>query len=238
METDQPLEIFYEDNHVLVVRKPAGILSQADDTGKPDLLNLLKRDIKQRYQKPGAVFLGLVHRLDQPVSGLMVFARTSKAASRLSEQVRTHQLGKFYLAVVKGCPEPAAGRLEDHLEKNCMTNLVRVVEPGQGQPAFLDYEVVATDPERDCSLVRITLGTGRSHQIRVQFASRGWPLLGDQRYGPSTREETQKNKVRMDLALFAYRLTFKHPTREEVMDFSISPPDTPPWSYFLTALES
>jgi len=238
MDSDRPLDILYEDNHVLVVKKPAGILSQADDTGKPDLLTLLKNDIKQRYQKPGAVFLGLVHRLDQPVSGMMVFARTSKAASRLSEQVRTHQLGKYYLAVVQGCPAPPAGRLEDHLEKNRQTNQVRVVEAGKGQPAYLDYEVVATDPVQNCSLVRITLGTGRSHQIRVQFASRGWPLLGDQRYGPDARDDKQKNKVRMDLALFAYRLTFKHPTRNELLDFSINPPDTPPWSYFRTDLET
>jgi len=237
MEPDQPLEILYEDNHVLVVKKPAGILSQADDTGKPDLLTLLKNDIKRRYQKPGAVFLGLVHRLDQPVSGLMVFARTSKAASRLSEQVRTHQLGKQYLAVVQGYPAPMAGRLEDHLEKNRQTNLVRVVEAGKGQQAFLDYEVVATDPERQCSLVHITLGTGRSHQIRVQFASRGWPLLGDQRYGPAAYVDRQKNKVQMDLALFAYRLTFKHPTRDELLDFSINPPNTPPWSYFRATLK-
>jgi len=238
MEPDQSLEILYEDNHVLVVKKPAGILSQADDTGKPDLLTLLKSDIKQRYQKPGAVFLGLVHRLDQPVSGLMVFARTSKAASRLSEQVRTHQLGKQYLAVVQGYPAPTAGRLEDHLEKNRQTNLVRVVEAGKGQQAYLDYEVIATDPERQCSLVRITLGTGRSHQIRVQFASRGWPLLGDQRYGPVAHVDRQKNKVQMDLALFAYRLTFKHPTRDEILDFTINPPDRPPWSYFDAALKA
>lgn len=237
MQPVPPMEIIYEDNHVLVVKKPAGILSQADDTGNPDLLSLLKADIKLRYQKPGAVFLGLVHRLDQPVAGLMVFARTSKAAARLSEQVRSHQLGKHYLAVVSGCPVPASGHLEDDLEKDRQANRVRVVETGRGQPAYLDYEVIASDPGRNCSLVRITLGTGRSHQIRVQFASRGWPLLGDQRYGPDSRDDKQKSKVRMDLALFAYRLSFKHPTRDEFLDFSILPPDGPPWSYFRASLE-
>ncbi len=237
MQPVPPVEILYEDNHVLVVKKPAGILSQADDTGKPDLLSLLKADIKLRYQKPGAVFLGLVHRLDQPVAGLMVFARTSKAAARLSEQVRSHQLGKYYLAVVSGCPVPARGRLEDDLEKDRQANRVRVVAAGKGQPADLDYEVIASDTARNCSLVRITLGTGRSHQIRVQFATRGWPLLGDQRYGPDCRDDKQKNKVRMDLALFAYRLSFKHPIRDELLDFSIQPPDVPPWSYFRPALE-
>lgn len=232
MLPDQPIEIIYEDNHVLVVRKPAGVLSQADASGKPDLLTLLKENIKRRYQKPGAVFLGLVHRLDQPVSGLMVFARTSKAASRLSEQVRAHQLGKHYLAVVHGCPVPASGRLEDDLYKDQQANRVQVVAPGQGQQAYLDYERVAYDCGQDCSLLRITLGTGRSHQIRVQFASRGWPLLGDQRYGRQTRQEGQKNKARLDLALFAYRLSFKHPTRDEVLDFTIEPPAVYPWSCF------
>lgn len=238
------IEIVYEDNHLLVVRKPAGVLSQADDSGKPDLLTLLKADLKQRYQKPGAVFLGLVHRLDQPVTGLMVFAKTSKAASRLSEQVRSHQLGKFYLAVVTGCPAPAIGRLEDHLEKDRPNNQVHVVAPGTGQYAYLDYEVLATDREHDCSLVRITLGTGRSHQIRVQFASRGWPLWGDQRYGPihqaakkdAATNGAKKSKISKDLALCAYRLNFKHPTREEMLDFSILPPKAEPWVYFEQAL--
>ncbi len=253
LAASQP-EIVFEDNHVVVAFKPAGYLSQADQSGKPDMLSWLKADIKVRYNKPGDVFIGLVHRLDQPVSGLMVFARTSKAASRLSQQVRLHQFGKYYLAVVRGRPEPENGHLEDNLIKNREANQVHVCGCGEGQLAFLDYQVLAYDAEHDCSMVRIQLGTGRSHQIRVQFSSRGWPLVGDRRYGGADRSGRAVNPGRPgqtvnsgstvraglsaannadnQLALLAYRLDFKHPTREERLDFSIEPPAVEPWLFF------
>jgi 23S rRNA pseudouridine1911/1915/1917 synthase len=216
--------ILFEDNHLLIAVKPAGILSQADASGKPDMLTILKQDIKQRYQKPGEVFLGLVHRLDQPVAGVMVFARTSKAASRLSEQIRSHQLEKYYLAVVHGQPAPSQGRLEDWLIKDETTRMVRVCPAGTGQPAMLDYAVLAVDAELDQSLVAIRLGTGRSHQIRVQFASRGWPLVGDQRYGTG--------RANLDIALYACILRMKHPTRDEQITGQHLPNWIPPWQSF------
>ena len=221
--------ILYEDNHVIVAFKPAGYLSQADQSGKPDMLSWIKSDIKQRYDKPGDVFIGLVHRLDQPVSGLMVFARTSKAAGRLSAQVRAHTFGKYYLAVIRGQTEPMAGSMEDYLVKDRDINFVRICGPDQGQFAHLDYETIAHDTIHNMSLVQIVLGTGRSHQIRVQFSSRGWPLAGDRRYGPEGR--AQQN-VPFDLALMAQRLTFNHPTKNEPLDFAIEPPAGEPWLYF------
>lgn len=223
--------IIYEDNHIVVAFKPAGFLSQADDSDSPDMLSWIKADLKARYHKPGDVFLGLVHRLDQPVSGLMVFARTSKAASRLSELVRSHQFGKYYLAVAAHRVSPAVGHLEDYLIKNPQTYSVSVTKPDQGQFAELDYAVLDYDEKNDCSLLKIVLGTGRSHQIRVQFASRGFPLIGDRRYGPqkqTTKKQTDENQP----ALFAYRLTFKHPTRDEIIDISLQKPDDQPWTFF------
>ena len=138
------IEILYEDNHLLIAVKPPNVPVQGDISGTPDLLTLLKEDIKIRYNKPGNVFLGLVHRLDRPVGGVMVFARTSKAASRLSEQIRNHQMGKIYLCVVKGCPEHLKGRLTDYLLKDRDNNIVSVVEQGTSgaKQAVLDYEVL------------------------------------------------------------------------------------------------
>jgi 23S rRNA pseudouridine1911/1915/1917 synthase len=224
------LEIIYEDNHILVAIKPAGVLSQADASGKPDMLNMLKADLKERYQKPGAVYLGLIHRLDQPVSGLMVFARTSKAAARLSEQVRLRQIGKYYLAVVQGIPKPERATLTDDLVKDNRQNRVRVAAAGQGQTAILTYEVLAADEARKVSLLQNELGTGRSHQIRVQLASRGWPLWGDRKYG--TSDPAVSGAGSQNLALFACRLRFRHPTRDEILDFRAAPPDSEPWSWF------
>lgn len=222
--------VLYEDNHLLVAFKPAGFLSQADDTGKPDMLTWLKADIKARYQKPGDVFLGLVHRLDQPVSGVMVFARTSKAAARLSEQIRQRALDKYYLAVVSHRPLPDAGHLEDYLVKDPATRQVSVCSSQQGQYSALDYQVLAYDPDHDCSLVQIKLETGRNHQIRVQFASRGWPLLGDWRYGDISG--SAKKPAENQPALFAQRLVFKHPTRDDIIDVALPIPERAPWTYF------
>jgi len=220
------IRILYEDNHLLVVVKPPNIPVQGDISGDPDLLTLLKAYIKSRYNKLGNVFLGLVHRLDRPVGGTMVFARTSKAASRLSEQVRKHDMEKIYLCVAQGCPGSMKGRLTDHLLKDEKENVVKVVEPGTpgSKQAILDYEVIAQ--KEGLSLVKVNLITGRSHQIRVQMANNGTPLFGDAKYGYTGERGHQ-------LALWSHALSIIHPTTKERMTFTSSPPDTYPWNLFL-----
>ncbi len=209
------MDILYEDNHIIVAVKPHMMPTQADSSGHLDMLTALKQYIKEKYQKPGNVYLGLVHRLDRPAGGVMVFARTSKAASRLSQQVRQGQLGKFYYAAVTGSP-PASGCLEDYLAKDSSSNTVRVTDASHGKYAKLYYKIVAQ--QGGLSLADIQLCTGRPHQIRVQFASRGCPLYGDARYGQGKGDH---------LALFAYRLTFCHPTLRQEMTFTAAPKDAP-----------
>lgn len=217
---NQKINIIYEDNHLLVVEKPINMPVQADDSHDLDLLTLLKADLKKRYHKPGNVYLGLVHRLDRPVGGVMVFAKTSKAASRLSEQVRTHQLKKEYYAIVLGKIEEK-GHLEDYLLKNEKKNIV-TVHP-QGKYAILDF--TRLQYKKDMSLVKIQLKTGRSHQIRVQFSHHGYPLFGDQKY-------SQKAKPGQQIALFSHAITFQHPTTKETLHFSLSLPCHYPWNEF------
>ncbi len=221
-----PVPILYEDNHLLVVEKPVNIPSQGDASGDMDLLTLLKEDLRMRYQKKGNVYLGLVHRLDRPVGGVMVFAKTSKGASRLSEQVRSRTLQKTYLAVVHGQPSPSEGRLEHYLVKDTRRNMVRVVPPThpKGKKAILDFTSMET--RNGFTLVRIGLQTGRSHQIRVQFSSIGHPLYGDQKYGAHV------NKPGEQIALWSSELSLMHPTRKEGMHFTSLPPSKHPWNLF------
>ena len=216
------INILYEDNHLLVVEKPINILVQSDYTQDLDLLTLLKQDLKKRYNKPGNVYLGLVHRLDRPVGGVMVFAKTSKAASRLSEQVRTHKLEKVYHAIVYGKVKEK-DQLHDYLLKDTKTNMV-VVDKNRKE-AILDYEIINYLPKEDLSLVKIHLKTGRSHQIRVQFSSRNHPLYGDQRYN-------KQAKVGEQIALFASSLSFYHPITKEKMTFTLPLPTRKPWHLF------
>lgn len=204
------LEILYEDNHVIVVVKKPNILSQADNTNDVDMLTIIKKYLKEKYQKPGNVYLGLVHRLDRPVGGVMVFAKTSKAASRLSEQIRTNQMQKSYYAVVNGMLKVKSGTLKDKIEK-CENKKVLLNTPN-GKEAILNYEVV--DEKDNLSLVDIELITGRFHQIRVQFASRNHPLYGDQLYGVPDKKQ---------IALFAYKLSFNHPVTKERVTFEKKP---------------
>lgn len=181
----QTLKIFYEDNHIIVVEKPNNVPSQGDKTGDEDMLSIVKSYIKKKYAKPGDVYLGLVHRLDRPTGGIMVFARTSKAASRLSEQIRTKQVQKKYLATCDGKLEKEKDTWHDFLRKTEKTNTSKVVPEGtkNAKEAILDYEVVKYNEKTDLSIVKVNLHTGRHHQIRVQFASRGHSLYGDQKYG-------------------------------------------------------
>lgn len=167
------LKVIYEDNHIIVVEKPVNVPSQQDKTNDIDMLTIIKQYLKEKYNKPGNVYLGLIHRLDRPVGGVMVFAKTSKAAARLSEQVRNKEFKKKYLAIVDGKMENGSGVLEDYLLKNERTNTSKVVEEGtkNAKYANLEYEVIAYNEETDLSLVKVTLHTGRHHQIRLQFAN-------------------------------------------------------------------
>lgn len=218
--------ILYEDNHLLVVVKPVNIPSQADDSGDRDLLTLLKADLKTRYQKPGNVYLGLVHRLDRPVGGVMVFAKTSKAAARLSEQVRDREFQKIYLAVIHGVPDCLNGQLRHYLLKDKAGNTVKAfLEPQPGaKEAILAYEVI--DAHEHLSMMKIQLTTGRSHQIRVQFAAIGHPIYGDQKYGMGLSVPGRQ------IALWSAEIGFQHPTRSELMRFKANPPPVYPWNCF------
>ena len=216
------LNILYEDNHLLCIEKPVNVPVQEDSSGDPDVLTLCKAYLKKKYNKPGNVWLGLVHRLDRPVGGVMVFARTDKAASRLSDMIRRDQIRKEYLAVLDGIPKEMSGTLTDHLIKDHARNTVRVTHDGSGKKAVLDYEVLAVKDGK--ALVHILLHTGRPHQIRVQFASRGLPLVCDQRYHPAP--------AKGQIALYACRLTLTHPVRREELTVSCRPPRTKPWTLF------
>jgi 23S rRNA pseudouridine1911/1915/1917 synthase len=198
--------------------------TQEDASGDTDLLSALKEDIKRRYQKPGNVYLGLVHRLDRPAGGVMVFAKTSKAASRLSEAVRTRSFEKTYVAVLCGKPAQPQGRLVHYLLKDSRTNTVSVVdgEKAGAKKAVLDYTIIAG--HGNLQLAGIQLHTGRPHQIRVQFASIGCPLFGDQKYNNKQRRPGQQ------MALWAIRLSFPHPVGKQWVSFSSKPPDRYPWN--------
>jgi 23S rRNA pseudouridine1911/1915/1917 synthase len=224
------IPILYEDNHLLVVVKPAGMPTQEDESRDPDLLTVLKAGVKARYGKPGNVFLGLVHRLDRPVGGVMVFARTSKAASRLSDAVRTRAFRKTYFAVVRGTPQQAAGTLKHYLVKNARTNTVRAVERNhpEAKEAVLDYRVLGSAD--GFSLVEVRLHTGRPHQIRVQFATIGCPLYGDRRYGGRLSEPGQQ------IALWSVTLGFEHPTTKEHLRFVAEPPSVHPWTLWQASI--
>ena len=219
----QQLKVIYEDNHIIVVEKPVNIPSQADKTGNIDLLTIIKQYIKEKYQKPGNVYLGLVHRLDRPVGGVMVFAKTSKAASRLSNQVREKQFEKTYLTIVNGKMEQNTGTLEDYLYKDERNNKSKVVPEGtkNSKLAILDYEVLKYAPELDLSVLKIHLHTGRHHQIRVQLSSRNHSIYGDQKYGGRGHGK--------QITLWAYELKFYHPITNEQITFHSIPEMTGSW---------
>lgn len=206
------MDIIYEDNHLLVVNKPAGQLVQGDQTGRSTLLEEAKVWLKEKYNKPGNVFLGLVHRLDRQASGVVVLARTSKAASRLSAEIRSRRPRKTYWAQVGG-EVPPDGELVDRLERQEFSS--RVVAAPAGKEARLSYRRLAFTEQ--VSLVEIALETGRHHQIRVQFAHRGHPILGDRRYG------SLQPFCDDAIALHAREMVIQHPTRDEEMSFVAEP---------------
>lgn len=224
MESYCGVGIVYEDNHLLVVVKPPNMPTQADASGDPDLHTVMKAYIAEKYNKPGAVYLGLVHRLDRPVGGLVVLARTSKAADRLSEQVRKKTLARQYVATVQGdVNEP--GELYDWLLKDERTNTVRAVPEGTpgAKDARLAYAPVGS--AGNLTLLRVKLYTGRSHQIRVQLSNMGCAIWGDARYGGGRPGE--------QIALWGAHLGLVHPTKKEEMHFDALPPaDGEPWRRF------
>lgn len=211
------MNILYEDNHLLVVEKPVNIPVQADLSGDADLLSMCKAYIKEKYGKPGEVYLGLVHRLDRPVGGVMVFARTSKAAGRLSKQFAAHNAQKRYVAIVDGDP-PASAALSDYLlkdEKTFSSRVVAAETPG-AKSARLSFDTLAR--KGGMALLDVQLDTGRAHQIRVQLMHAGYPIHGDMRYNPAAEIGTQ-------IRLYAYALSLEHPTTGERMTFFCAPSD-------------
>jgi 23S rRNA pseudouridine1911/1915/1917 synthase len=219
------LDVLYEDNHCIAVVKPARVLTAGDETEDVSLLDTVKDYLKEKYKKPGNVFVGLVHRLDRPVSGVILFARTSKAASRLSEQFREGTVQKTYRAIVEGLVEESSGELVDWLLKNEETNTVRIVPPGTPAARESRLRFRRLQSLADLTLVEIIPATGRSHQIRVQLAAHGHPICGDRKYG-------SKHAMQGTIALHAAQLTFAHPTRHEPV--TVSAPDPAGWKRLLT----
>jgi len=217
------LKIIYEDNHIIVVEKLVNIPSQGDKTGDVDMLTIIKQYLKKKYNKPGNVYLGLIHRLDRPVGGVMVFAKTSKAAARLSEQVREKVFKKKYLVIANGKFDERRGTLEDYLLKNEKSNISKVVkgETKNSKLAILDYEVIKYDPELNLSVLKINLHTGRHHQIRVQLSSRKHSIYGDQKYGGRGHGK--------QICLWAYELIIEHPITKQMMTFKVLPQKIESW---------
>lgn len=210
-------EIVFEDNHIIIVNKPPGMLSQGDSTGEDSLLEILKKYVKKKYNKEGDAFIGLVHRLDRPVSGLMVFARTSKAARRLHSEIISGNMDKYYAAVVE-TELPADGRwhrLENFLIREKDITKISSNETKESQKAILFYRTVLTSNRY--TLVLIKLDTGRKHQIRAQFSEIGAPVAGDKKYG-------SLNELRNSICLHSVYLSFPHPTLKTEMKFCLDIP--------------
>ena len=213
------LNILFEDDHVLVVKKDAGIPVQAGKMRMMDLQGLIKNELYRRNRKGGEPYLGLIHRLDQPVEGVMVFAKTPFAAGALSEQVTDGRMKKHYLALLCGKPSEDSGKLVDYLVKDGRTNTSSVVKEQNkdAKRAELNYQVLKR--YEDTTLVEVELITGRHHQIRVQMANAGWPLYGDTKYNPQFQEVMEH----VQTALCAYKLSFVHPKTKKVMELCIEP---------------
>lgn len=219
------LNILYEDNHLLVVNKPFNVPTQPDSSNDVSLYVMVKDYIKTTYNKPGNVYVGLVHRLDRVTGGIVVFAKTSKAAERLSKDIQNRNIVKKYLAILSGVPRDKIGHLEHYLKKDEKTNTVKLATPTEegAKLAVLNYRTLEYNEKY--SLVDIDLETGRSHQIRVQMSANKTPVFADFKYGKGVKD--------VNLALFAYKLQFTHPTTKKLMTFIIEPPlNDIPWKFF------
>lgn len=221
------IKVLYEDNHIIAVVKPAGVLTQGDRTGDENLMDMVKDYLKEKYKKPGNVFLGLVHRLDRPVSGIILFAKTSKGASRLSEQFRNHEIEKIYQAIVIGVPKESRGVLTNFLSKDEKT--LKAEKSSSGKEAILYYEVIKSNDKY--SLLKIKLETGKFHQIRAQLSFAGYPILGDVKYGPAFAK-TSAWQDKNSIALCATEISFKTATENKVIKLSISLPKE--WGEYLS----
>lgn len=222
MEKWKNINIHYEDNHLLIVTKPANMPVCKDESNDIDLLTSLKQYIKEKYNKPGNVYLGLVHRLDRPVEGIMIFAKTSKAASRLSSQITNNEIKKTYHAVIEN-PIKKEDTLIDYILKDEKTHKSTI--NNKGKKSILDYKVIKS--KNNLSLVKINLHTGRHHQIRVQFSSRNNPLYGDHLYNKKFINDKTTN-----IALISTSISFYHPITKENLTFSIELPKKYPWNLF------
>ncbi len=211
------LNVIYEDNHILVVEKFVKVPMQQDKSGDISMIDVVREYIRLKYNKPGNVYVGMVHRLDRMVGGICVFAKTSKAMSRLSKYVREREIKKRYVAILNGKIESSEGELHDYLIKNERLNMSRTCskDTKNAKEAKLKYKVKGYIKinNKEYTVVKVNLLTGRHHQIRVQFANNGNPLYGDQKYGQKV------NKVGQNLALYSYYLSFPHPTKDEYMEF-------------------
>lgn len=228
--SDVSQRILFEDNHLIVVNKMPSEIVQGDKTGDEPLSETVKRYIKVKYQKPGEVFLGVVHRIDRPVSGAVVFARTSKALSRMNEMVKNHQMTKRYWAIVKNKPPHESDRLEHFLLRNEKQNksYVRQKEVKDSKQAILNYQWLASS--KDYHLIEIELITGRHHQIRAQLAAIGCPIKGDLKYG------FPRNNPDASISLHARKMSFIHPVTKELVSVEAPPPKDVLWDFFLNAL--
>ena len=212
------MKVLYEDNHLIAVYKPSGVPVQPDESGDASLMDLVKEYLKQKYHKQGQVFLGLLHRLDRPVSGVILFAKTSKGASRLSEQFRLHQTLKIYQALVEGKPKKDAATLIHYLKKNSVKNKVTVYPESTKDALYAELSYTVLKSDKTHSLLEIHLKTGRPHQIRAQLATIGCPIVGDLKYG-ACHPLPDKS-----LRLAAVSLEFRLATKEEIVKVEIPTP--------------
>jgi len=221
--TKSNLQVLYEDNHLIIINKRAGDIVQGDKTGDLPLSEIVKEYIADKYNKPGKVFLGVVHRLDRPTSGIVVFARTSKALERMNKKLRDRDIEKFYWALVQGHPIPEKNSLEHHLRKNPKNNKSTAFrDPGDGtKKAVLHYETLLKFDLY--SLLEIKLETGRHHQIRSQLSAQGYPIKGDLKYG--ARRSNKDGSIH----LHARKIAFEHPVRKTPVEIIASLPPDPLW---------
>ena len=224
----EDLIILHEDNHIIVVLKPQNVPTCEDESKDENMLSMIKEYIRVTYNKQGNVYLGLVHRLDRPTGGVMVFAKSSKAAARLSEQLQNGEFEKRYFAVLAGIPKEGKATLTHYMKKNSVNNMVYLCSPTESGAKYAELEYTVLETQNDLALADVRLHTGRSHQIRVQMNAIGTPVYGDMRYGG---EKAKKGY----LSLWAYYLSFIHPVSKEKMVFRVQPPkDRNPWQKFDT----